>query len=368
MQLKDPLIYQLALTLIPGVGNITGKKLVSYCGGVEAVFNERRKVLEKIPGVGRTLIQALQDRTVFDRAEKEARFIEKSRIRPLFYTDKLYPRRLHHCADSPMMLFLTGNADLNQERIISVVGTRNATEYGKEAVDHLIYGLVSLNVVVVSGLAYGIDSCAHKSALVNNLATVAVLAHGLDRIYPPANRSLALKIIQSGGLITEFLSETNPDRENFPKRNRIIAGLADAVVVVEAGAKGGALITADIANSYNRDVFAIPGRITDEYAVGCNFLIKTNKAALIQSADDIIYLMGWEKPLGGTVDRQARLFHTLCKEEEMIVSILVVQGECTIDWLSLQTGLSLGKVTSFLLGLEFKGMVRNLPGKIYKLV
>lgn len=366
--MKDLLIYQLALTLIPGVGHITGKKLVSYCGGVEAVFDEKQKALQKVPGVGRTLIQALQDRTVFDRAEKEARFIEKSRITPLFYTDKRYPRRLHHCADSPMMLFLTGNADLNRERIISMVGTRNATEYGKEVVDHLIGGLVSLNVVVVSGLAYGIDSCAHKSALVNNLTTVAVLAHGLDRIYPPANRSLALKILQSGGLITEFLSETNPDRENFPKRNRIIAGLADAVVVVEAGAKGGALITADIANSYNRDVFAVPGRITDEYAVGCNFLIKTNKSALIQSADDIIYLMGWEKPSAGTVDRQARLFQTLSTEEEMLVSILDVQGECTIDWLSLHSGLSLGKVTSILLALEFKGIVRCLPGKIYKMV
>ena len=365
--MADSLLYQIAITLIPGIGDINGKKLVSYCGGVEAVFKEKAKTLCRIPGIGKTLAESLRKADVISRAEKEVRFIEKSRIHTVFYTDKDYPLRLHHCADAPMMLYVKGPVDLNNGRILSVVGTRSATEYGKEVVGHLIDGISSLNVLIVSGLAYGIDSCSHKAALINNLPTVAVLAHGLDRIYPPVNRSLAIRMIEAGGLVTEFLSETNPDKENFPKRNRIIAGLADAVVVVEAGRKGGALITAEIANSYNRDVFAVPGRLDDEYSVGCNYLIKTNKAALIQSPEDIIYMMGWEKSTGVTGSRQALLFHTLNSAEEALVNILTVQGECTIDWLSLQSGMPLGKVTSILLNLEFKGIVKILPGKIYKM-
>ena len=365
--MAESLIHQIAITLIPGIGDINGKKLVSYCGSAEAVFKEKAGALIRIPGIGKTLAETLQKADVLARAEKEALFIEKNRIQAFFYADPLYPRRLNHCADAPMMLYARGTMDLNNERILSIVGTRSATEYGKEAVSHLIGGLSSLNVLIVSGLAYGIDSCSHKEALVNNLPTVAVLAHGLDRIYPPVNRSLAIRMIDNGGLVTEFLSETNPDKENFPKRNRIIAGLADAVVVVEAGKKGGALITAEIANSYNRDVFAVPGRIDDEYSVGCNFLVRTNKAALIQSPEDIIYMMGWEKPSGSSGSRQALLFHSLNAEEESLVSILTAQGECTIDWLSLHSGLTLGKVTSLLLNLEFKGIVKSLPGKIYKM-
>lgn len=365
--MADTLIHQIAITLLPGIGDINGKKLVSYCGSAEAVFKEKTGALIRIPGIGKTLAETLQKADVLARAEKEALFIDKNRIRAFFYTDPLYPRRLNHCADAPMMLYTRGTMDLNNERILSVVGTRSATEYGKEVVSHLIGGLCSLNVLIVSGLAYGIDSCSHKEALVNNLPTVAVLAHGLDRIYPPVNRSLAIRMIDNGGLVTEFQSETNPDKENFPKRNRIIAGLADAVVVVEAGKKGGALITAEIANSYNRDVFAVPGRIDDEYSVGCNYLVKTNKAALIQSPEDIIYMMGWEKLPGSSGSRQALLFHTLSTEEEALVSILTAQGECTIDWLSLHSGLTLGKVTSLLLNLEFKGIVKSLPGKIYKM-
>lgn len=365
--MTDSLVCQIALTLVPGVGDVNGRKLVAYCGGVEAVFREKTKALLRIPGIGNTLAGALHSADVISRAEKEARFVEKNRIRTVFYTDKEYPRRLHHCADAPMMLYVKGPVDLNNDRILSMVGTRSATEYGKEVVSHLINGLAAFNVLIVSGLAYGIDSCSHKAALLNNLPTVAVLAHGLDRIYPQANRSLAVRMIEWGGLVTEFISETNPDRENFPKRNRIIAGLADAVVVVEAGRKGGALITAEIANSYNRDVFAVPGRLSDEYSVGCNFLIRTNKAALIQSNEDIIYLMGWEKSGEFTGSRQALLFHSLTQEEEMLVKILDAQGECTVDWLSLQSGLTLGKVTSLLLTLEFKGIVKSLPGKIYKM-
>jgi len=364
---EDSLLYKIAITLIPGIGDVNGKKLVAYCGSVEAIFREKARALCRIPGIGKAIAESIRTSDVITRAEKEVRFIEKNRIRTLFYTEPDYPRRLNHCADGPMMLYVKGPANLNNQRILSIVGTRSATGYGKEAVSHLISGLRSQNALIVSGLAYGIDSCSHKEALVNDLPTVAVLAHGLDRVYPPVNRSLAIRMIQAGGLVTEFLSETNPDKENFPKRNRIIAGLADAVVVVEAGKKGGALITAEIANSYNRDVFAVPGRIDDEYSVGCNYLIKTNKAALIQSPEDIIYLMGWEKSSGSAGSRQALLFHTLTGEEEALVNILTAQGECTIDWLSMHSGLTLGKVTSLLLQLEFKGIVKSLPGKIYRL-
>ncbi len=365
--MEESLVYQIAITLIPGVGDVNGRKLVAYCGGVEAVFREKTGNLLKIPGIGKTLAGSLRSTDVIARAEKEARFVEKNRIRAVFYTEREYPRRLHHCTDAPMMLYVRGPVDLNSDRILSIVGTRSATEYGKEVVSHLIEGMQLFNVLIVSGLAYGIDSCSHKEALLNNLPTAAVLAHGLDRIYPPVNRSLAVRMIEQGGLVTEFTSETNPDKENFPKRNRIIAGLADAVVVVEAGRKGGALITAEIANSYNRDVFAVPGRLTDEYSVGCNFLIRSNKAALIQSPEDIIYMMGWEKSGEFAGSRQALLFHDLTQEEETLVRILQEQGECTIDWLSLQSGLTLGKVTSLLLTLEFKGIVKSLPGKIYKM-
>ncbi|MBP6977705.1 MAG: DNA-processing protein DprA [Bacteroidales bacterium] len=365
--MAESLIYQIAITLVPGVGDINGRKLVAYCGGVEAVFKEKARALLKIPGIGKTTAAALRSAEVITRAEKEARFVERNRIRTVFYTDREFPRRLHHCTDAPMMLYAKGPVDLNNDRILSIVGTRSATEYGKEIVSHFIEGLSALNVLIVSGLAYGIDSCSHKEALLNNLPTAGVLAHGLDRIYPYANRSLAIRMIEKGGLVTEFISETNPDKENFPKRNRIIAGLADAVVVVEAGRKGGALITAEIANSYNRDVFAVPGRLSDEYSVGCNFLIKTNKASLVQSPEDIIYMMGWEKSREMTGSRQALLFHTLTPEEATLVRILGEQGECTIDWLSLHSRLTLGKVTSLLLTLEFKGIVKSLPGKIYKM-
>jgi DNA processing protein len=266
------------------------------------------------------------------------------------------------------MLYFKGELEWNRARIVSIVGTRNATVYGKDICRELVEGLALYEVVVVSGLAYGIDSQSHKAALDSGLHTAAVLAHGLDRIYPPVNRSLAQRICKQGGLVTEFMSGTNPDKENFPKRNRIIAGVADAVIVVEAGKKGGALITADIANSYNRDVFAVPGRLMDEFSAGCNFLIKTNKAALIQSAGDVVYMMGWEQSSGSTAGRQTIMFEHLSPDEQSIAALLELHGESTIDWLSLQSNLPLGKVTSLLLSLEFKGAVKSLPGKLYRLM
>lgn len=364
----EDLIYKLALTLIPGVGSVNGKSLVAYCGGVKAVFMEKKRALLKIPGIGEQTINAIANHNVFGRAEEELAFIEKNEIAPLFYLDKEYPIRLKQCHDSPLMLYYKGTSELNAPKVVAMVGTRKATEYGRDMCRKIIEGLVEQNVLIVSGLAYGIDTWSHKAALDNKLETIGVLGHGLDRIYPFANRALAEKMTESGGLLCEYMSNTMPDRENFPMRNRIIAGISDAVIVVEAGASGGALITAEIANSYNRDVFAVPGRLGDPHSEGCNKLIKINKAALIQSAKDISYLLNWndEKDIKKSVQRQ--LFLELSPDEELIVSILREKGDMEIDTLLLETQLMPAKAASVLLNLEFEGVIRCLPGKVYRLL
>ena len=359
--------YQIGITLLPGIGDVIGKKLIAYCGGVEAVFKQKKNALEKVPNVGKKLVDSILSQNVLGRAEEEMAFLEKHNILPLFYLDKKYPARLKNCADSPMMLYFLGNADLNVPKIVSVVGTRSATDYGKMMCDKIIEGLAPYDVLVVSGLAYGIDTNSHRGALENKLKTVAVLGHGLDKIYPYANKSLAQKMVDRGGLLTDYMSKTNPDRENFPKRNRIIAGISDATIVIEAGKKGGALITAEIANSYNRDVFSVPGRIGDAFSEGCNFLIKTNKAALIQSADDVAYIMGWELPGVVKKSRQHELFVVLTEDEEKVVKVLRENDLPGIDKIVQQTGLTTSKVAAALLNLEFQGLLRALPGKVYKL-
>nr|NQU91939.1 DNA-protecting protein DprA [Bacteroidota bacterium] len=361
------LIYQIGLTLLPGVGDILGKKLVAYCGGVEEVFRQKRRVLEKIPGIGEKLINAILTQNVLQRAEEEIEFIEKNNITALFYLDNNYPVRLKNCIDSPIMLYYKGSSNLNASKVVSIVGTRQATQYGREQCEKLVSGLVAYDALVVSGLAYGIDTCSHKAALDNGLNTVAVLGHGLDRVYPYLNKGLAEKIIDHGGLISDFLSKTIPDRENFPKRNRIIAGLADAVVVIEAARSGGALITAEIANSYNRDVFAVPGKLGDHFSEGCNFLIKAHKAALMQSVDDLAYIMGWNLDKKRKAKTQRELFITLTDDEEVIVNFLKEKAQVGIDEMCINSGLTMSKIAKALLNLEFQGLVRALPGKVYKL-
>lgn len=359
--------YKIGISLIPDVGDITAKKLIAYCGGVEAVFKESKKNLLKIPGVGVHIVKSIINQDVLKRAEDEISFIDKYKIKALFYLDKDYPTRLKHCIDSPMMLYYKGNADLNNQKIVSIVGTRNATSYGKENCNKIIEGLIPLDVIIVSGLAYGIDSHAHKTALKNNLKTIAVLAHGLDQIYPSINKSLAEKMINHGGLITEFMNKTKMDPAFFPRRNRIVAGISDATIVIESGIRGGSLITANIANSYNRDVFAVPGRNNDKFSQGCNHLIKTNKAALIQSVEDLIYIMGWEEKSKKTIAKQQKLFVKLEPDEEKLVKLLQENGESGIDWLCLNSKLPMSKVASLLLNLEFSGIVISLPGKMYRL-
>ncbi len=365
--MTDQLIHKIGLTLIPGVGDILGKKLVAYCGGPEAVFLETRKSLEKIPGIGSQTVNSILNHSVLKRAEEELIFIEKNKIIPLFYLDKDYPKRLQHCADSPLMLYYLGNGDLNQQRIIGVVGTRNATDYGKQMCEKLIEGLTTENVMIVSGLAYGIDSCAHRAALKCSLPTIGVLAHGLDRIYPNANRGIAEKMLEKGGLVTDFMSNTNPDRENFPKRNRIVAGMVDALVVVESAKRGGALITADIANSYNRDVFAFPGKVGDAFSEGCNYFIRTNRAVLVESADDIRYVMGWDKSTNNT-KVQTKLFHEFTENEQIIIDAFGGEKECTIDEIMIRSQLPISKIASSLLNLEFDGIISAFPGKRYKIL
>jgi len=268
---------------------------------------------------------------------------------------------------APLYSTSRGNMDLNAKHVLSVVGTRRASEYGREIITDIFDSLAGLEVLIVSGLAYGIDTYAHRTALANHLPTVGILAHGLDRIYPSANRKLAIRMQANGGVLTEFMSETNPDRENFPKRNRIVAGMADATVVIESPIRGGALITANIANSYNRDVFAVPGRAGDKYSEGCNYLIKTNKAALIQSADDIKYFMQWEDQKSNLA-KQIKLFRELLPEEQLVLEILKENEEASIDFLVLKSRLSNSKIAAVLLTLEFDGLVKCLPGKMFKAI
>lgn len=361
------MLYQVAITLIPGVGDINAKKLISYCGSVEDVFKEKKSNLLKIPGMGFATVNSILSSNVLKRAEEEIGFIEKHKIQTLFYLNKDYPSRLKHCIDSPVLLYYKGNADVNTAKVISIVGTRRATEYGKEMCQQIVKDLSDLEILIISGLAYGIDTHAHKNALQNSIPTIGVLAHGLDRIYPHANRNLAESMLDKGGLMTDFMSQTNPDRENFPKRNRIIAGMADALLVVESAKRGGALITANIANSYDRDVFAVPGRISDRFSEGCNFLVKTNKASLVQSAADIKYLMNWDVDQK-TPSKQAKLFRELNPDEEIIINILKKNGESSIDFIVLTSKLSNSKIAAVLLTLEFDGLVKSLPGKMFKAV
>ncbi len=369
MKNDDLLFYQVALTMVPKVGGVTAKRLIAYCGGIEAVFNEKKGALIKIPGIGESIANSFRKKEFYDLAEKEIEFIRKNNIKTFFYTESDYPARLKQCEDGPILLFYKGEAPLGKQKVIAVVGTRNITEYGRQKCAEIIEGLRRFDPLVVSGLAYGVDARAHKVALDNNMHTIGVLGHGLDRIYPPLNKPLAQRMLESvGGLLSDFVSNTKPDRENFPKRNRIIAGMVDALIVVEAAVTGGALITANIANSYNRDVFAVPGRTSDMFSQGCNSLIKTHRAHMAESAADIEYVMGWEEDQNKkSKGIQQQLFVELDPQEQQIVDIMREMGDVSFDYLVKKTNLSFSKVSSHLLNLEFKGVVGTLPGKMFRL-
>ena len=360
-------LHQVALTFIKNIGPTLAKSLVSYFGDAESVFNASRAKWMKVPGIGEKTVDQMDMGAALCRAEEELKFIEKNKIDVIFYTDSRYPKRLKICNDSPVLLYSKGNANLNAQHIISIVGTRNATDYGKHLCKQLVEELQAYNVLVVSGLALGIDVAAHKECVKLNVPTVGVLGHGLDRIYPGQNRSIAEKMQENGSLLSEYPSGTIPDRENFPQRNRIVAGIADATIVVEASLKGGALITAEIANSYNRDVFAFPGRIGDDYSEGCNFLIRNNKAALLTSGADLAYVLGWEKTDElKPVAEQFMLPIDLSKDEQTIFNILQLsKSPVAIDELTIQTNMPTSLLAMNLLNMEMQGYIRSLPGKVY---
>jgi len=361
----DDLVFKIALTQVPFVGAVTAKQLISYCGSPEAVFKTPKKHLLKIPGIGEQTAQAVLNFRDFARAEKEVLFLERHQIRVFFYSEPGYPHRLKHYPDAPVLLFVRGAADLNPERALAIVGTRQPTSHGIAVCEEIIRSLVPHEPQIISGLAYGIDAAAHKAALDASLPTLAILGHGLSRIYPATNKGLALEMVKrDGGLVTEFLNDTGPDRENFPMRNRIVAAMCDALVVIETGKKGGSMITAQLANDYNKDVFAIPGRVNDPKSEGCNFLIKSHKAGLVETGEDIAYFMQWDPPAKKNTGVQRTLFVELTSNEQIVLDLLRQQPDpCSIDRLSFESRLQGSEIASVLLNLEFKGMVKSLPGK-----
>jgi DNA processing protein len=360
------LLHQVGLTFIKNVGPVLARSLLMHFGDAEKIFKSSKEKLLRVPGIGAKTLSGIDLAAALFRAEEELNFIEKNDIQVVFYTDSIYPKRLKNCLDAPILLYTKGNANLNPPHVVSIVGTRNATDYGKLLCRQLVEELQQYNVLIVSGLALGIDVTAHKESLKQNLPTVGVLGHGLDRIYPFQNRATAEKMLENGGLLTEFPSGTTPDRENFPQRNRIVAGMADATVVIEASLKGGALITAEIANSYNRDVFAFPGRVDDVYSEGCNFLIRNNKAALLTCAADLAYSLGWERAGGSKPIEQLVLPMDLSADERMIFdTIRQHNAPLAIDDLTIKTNMPMSQLAMNLLNMEMQGFIRSLPGKIY---
>lgn len=362
--------YDIALTMLPGIGCRSARQLLEIVPSAEALFNMQVAELRHIFGQRTEIVKAIRERSVFAAVDKELAFVEKNRIRVLGYRDEAFPQRLNlpGCVDAPTVVYVLGNADLNPQRAVSIVGTRKATLQGIELTHRLVDGLRGEGITVVSGLALGIDAASHEAALANSLPTIGVLAHGLNHLYPPQNRNLAKQMIAQGGaLLTEIRSDTRITPSMFPARNRIIAGLTDATVVVEASKTGGALITANIANSYNRDLFAFPGRIGDKYSEGCNAIIAACKALLIRNADDLMLNMGWErtsKPEGV----QTTMFPKLKGDEQTVYDILSQHQEISADEIHNFCDLTLPKIAAALLGLELKNLCRCLPGKRYKLL
>ncbi|MDQ3072579.1 MAG: DNA-processing protein DprA [Bacteroidota bacterium] len=362
---EENLRHVLAALMVPKIGPVMAKQLIAYCGSPEAIFRQKKGHLQKIPGIGSKLADSIVSFKDFDRVDKEFEFVKKHKIQVHYFLDPGYPHRLKEIADAPVLLFYRGNADLNASKMLAVVGTRKNTDYGKAHTERLIEALAPLGVTIISGLAYGIDYYAHKAALENGLPTIGVVGHGLDIIYPATHRSMAAKMVEQGGLLTEYPSGVQPDRQHFPARNRIVAGLVDGVVLVETGIKGGALITADVANSYDREVFAFPGRTNDEYSAGCNHFIKVNKAFLVEGAEDVVYYMGWEQDKVKT--KISKSFANLSPEEMKVVGLLKETNKLDIDQLCEMTGDTISQISVLLLDMEFKGIIQALPGKGYRI-
>ncbi len=359
------LLQHLSLTMIPQVGDIQIGILLKHFGSAASVLSASPKALEEVPGIGTVRAASIRNCHVQQRVEAEWRFIQKNHITVLVKGNQGYPSKLEHCMDAPHVLYYKGSSDLLNKRVVSVVGTRSPSQYGKDRVVELMAVLGQYNVMVVSGLAYGIDTLVHKEALNNRLETIGVLGHGLDQLYPHANKALAAEMLQQGGLLSEFMEGIKPEKQNFPKRNRIVAGMADAVVVVESGSKGGSLITADIANSYNKDVLAYPGRATDPSSKGCNQLIRNHKANLITCGQDLVEFMNWAEDQHQSSKVQHPMKASLSDEENVILSIISHHDPCPIDLLTNVSGLNPGLVSAHVLSLEMAGLITSLPGKLY---
>lgn len=360
------LLHLMALQRVPNLGDITIKKLLQVVGSAQGVFEESKYALSKIHGIGQRLLGVASLSSYLPQAEAELRFIQSEGIECLFYQDKLYPEKLKHCADAPVLLFQKGNVDLQKARILSIVGTRRATTYGIQFCESLLEELAVCNPIIVSGFAYGIDITAQTKALNLGLQTIGCLAHGLHHIYPPSHKKYKNRILENGGFLTEFWSDDPFDRNNFLRRNRIIAGISSATVVVESAASGGSLVTADIAHSYDREVFAVPGRVGDLQSEGCNTLIKTQKAQMICSAADLIYALGWDLETDLQRVRQTELAFDLNEDESKVVEVLKAVEKEHIDTLALKCQIPSHQLASLLLQMELKGILKPLPGKYFK--
>lgn len=356
--------YQIALTLLEGVGPVKAKEIINSYNSLEDFFTLKPIQLAKQSGYSKSFLSKINRSTALKKSETIVENIGKNKLQTIFIKDDNYPHRLKNCDDSPILLYKKGGVDLNPPKTIAIVGTRNATQYGKDIVDQLIKSFAGENIVIVSGLAYGIDAAVHRACLKYDIPTLGVLGNGLDRVYPAMHRELAQKMLKNGGLLSEFIPGTIPDRENFPKRNRIVAGITDATIVIESKKRGGSLITANLANDYNRDVFAYPGSVHMETSQGCNLLIAQQKAHLIQNPEDFKRLMGWNdqevKP-----PAQRQLFHDLSEQQQIIIKHISCTSKIQVDILSVKAQLPISILNQELFTLEMNGLVRCFPGKLY---
>ena len=363
-------LYRIALALTEGIGPVYARRLTDYACTASGVFRLRRNELLRIPGIGRKTADRILDPSVLQRAELELEYIRKNGINCSFRGDPSYPSYLSECEDAPGVIFTKGKADLRQSKLLSIVGTRRPSYYGLDVCSKLVARLANRypELVVVSGLAYGIDRCAHESALDKGIGTIAVLGHGFRYMYPALHRQLARKIERNGLLLTDFPSTEKPERNNFLKRNRIIAGISSATIVIESGARGGALVTAGMAASYNRDVMAFPGRSSDPVSEGCNHLIKTHRASLVTDASDVEYLLGWEPEAGNPEPIAEPPKRSPGRKESRILELIRELEAASIDQLFDRTGFSQNELAELLLYMELEGRIKILPGNRYRLV
>ena len=361
---EDELISTIALQMVSGVGPVMAKNLIAYCGSAKAVFTESKKHLKSIQGVGAALIDKIIAFKSFDQANAELQLCNKNQIDIIHYLSPDFPVRLKEIYDSPLILFRKGNFNLNAKRIVAIVGTRRMSDYGRKMTDKLIEQISDYQPLIISGLAYGVDTQAHKASLKNQLSTLGVLGHGLGHIYPQENKGLSMQMQENGGLLSEYIYSEKPIPAHFPHRNRIVAGLSDGLLIIETGRKGGALLTAELAHSYDRDVMAVPGKIGEEFSAGCNYLIKSNQAALVESGEDIAQILGWDIDIKKSIPKKK--LHELNGIPLEIYQLINKQDKMDFDTLSSDLQIPPSELSMILLSLELEGAIEALPGKHYR--